>query len=667
MGVFFGLLGILLGCFMADVLQQTLFERQRELEAVNRNVEALTERIWAEIRRLTSLEAYDCIRRNTDSRPGVTKLEVLDNIFGELQDIWVTRDEHRQSKLEEFATEIRFLKGNILQLKSDLRGAFEEAEELERENHLLKSERRGSRLLELGEKDIIYENIEDLRLQNISVDRNVKAKRNIPAGTQRVQERERQTGQQTEEGVEQQAIQSAQREQEGEQRIEQEAEERTGQQALQGAQVNFSGNRTMSEMEFLKKIPLLVPMFGGESSVNLQTEVYKFIDGVRMASEGVAGDAESVGKFLKLVKLRLSGDAYQLVMLRSFNSVEDFLTLIKNTYLKVVSHDSVMREISTASQRQGEDLRQYARRLESLAATAGAILKAKYGNEADAAVVRCEMSTKIRDSFISGLTDQIIRTRLLSSSATDLDGLLKEALGAQATLWRGDEPPRSRICFVDQGSTGDESFSSLVAAVQQVLKSPRESSPAKVSNGPISADNQEMRNRFPPCAFCKKQGHNWANCWERMNTPYCEWCEVYGHVHGRSCDQGPRAPEYSNERFDGSRNRSSIGQGAGQVVFRNTNRPGQDHNRSDSNNRWNNDNQQGTRNENQGAQGSQRNLGYFASRQGQGSAETGHSQGSRGGGPIRCFNCGGQGHISRECRSPRVRSGNGSFPQRNQQ
>ena len=99
---------------------------------------------------------------------------------------------------------------------------------------------------------------------------------------------------------------------------------------------------------------------GGEQSATLQIEVYKFVDACKLVARSVPQD--KVAELVEILKQRLYGDAYQLVRLRTFKAVEELLVLIKSTYLRTRTLDSVMRELYEASQRADEDVCQFARR-----------------------------------------------------------------------------------------------------------------------------------------------------------------------------------------------------------------------------------------------------------------------------------------------------------------
>lgn len=213
----------------------------------------------------------------------------------------------------------------------------------------------------------------------------------------------------------------------------------------------------------------------------------------------------------------MQGDAYELVRQGKFSNIQDFLELIRITYLKARSLDSVFREIYEASQRPEEDLKQYARRLQNLANTAEAIIAENYVDEQDA-IIKQELAKKVKFSFVAGLREQLLMSRLLSSHATSLDGLLQDALEAQAILWRGEEPPQDKICLNEPSSITEEPLSSIepVASEEPVTST---------QDRPMTWGLVRPR---PTCSFCRRQGHTREVCWERRRRISFRECKENG-------------------------------------------------------------------------------------------------------------------------------------------
>lgn len=588
---------------MADQAKQKLHEVQQELELLNKNIGILCSKIWRDIRDRSSKEAVALLKAKIEAEGKFSSVELLDRVLEEYTALVELNDRDSVAKLKEYRVDIESLKKQNSELKIELVRSQELSEELDRVNESLGGQGVGHSWDDYKSRHSL-ERVGSLELEVTTLRREL--------GICRAKERE----------------------------------------LLRNKESKLA--KMTDNTALFKKIQGLVPMFSGEPSPGLQTEVYRFIDGINLAVAGITDKTE----FLKMVKQRMQGDAYQLVRLMTFNDEKELIKLIKQTYLKTKSLDAVFREIYMASQKSDEDLRQYARRLQNLANMATAILDENYPGTQDT-VMKTELAKKVRTAFIAGLKDQLLRSRLLASQSTDLEGLLKEAVMAQATLWRGEEPPIGNICFAEQNTDETATLPALIAAINKLVKISEDRNPAK-GNENIDRRDRET-TRVPPCSFCNKQGHTRENCWQRQNTPYCNRCEVYGHDRGGACAQG-RSEVALNNSY--SRPQTGGGQTGSNNMSRtygprNNNRNNMANQPTSSrvNNTRTNYNSTGQnattseyqRNNTTGVSGSQPTAGY-QTRQG---ANLNNRTGS-----FRCFNCGLEGHVRAECRQSRGLPGN---------
>lgn len=588
---------------MAEAVSQELFGLQQQLARLDKNIAFLISKIWKDIQFRSSKETVALLREKINHNTPVTKIEFLDRVLDEYIDFWSERDTHSDNKIEEYRLEAKGLRQTNTRLKAELRRVQEHSEELDRLNESLGGQGVGS-----TSQDTKYslsgEDRVDIEIVSLQTELR-HAKQELSLVRQR-------------ELVHKKA-----------QPVQQRAE-------------TIPTMATNSTAEMIKKIQGLVPLFSGEPSPSLHTEVYRFIDGLNLAIADVP-EGQKV-TFLKLAKQRLTGDAYNLTRQLNFTDEKVLIKLLRDTYLKTRSLDSVYMEIWRAAQRPDESIREYARRLQGLANSAQAIVIENYDSDQDV-VMRQELAKKIRRAFISGIRDRVVGSSLVHSQQRDLTGLLEEALVAEATFWREDEIPQARVCFAEQSDSGPDTMTGLVAAVQQLVKvaegsiKPRDSRGDRVNGG---RPNRDSMPRFPPCSFCKKQGHTREKCWERQNTPYCDQCETYGHDRGRSCGQS-----YSRGGRD---YQSSQGLGGNQYFGRNQ--------RSQANfavgDQRSNGNGQVVR-QNGSIQSSQGNM--QTSNQGPAGGQ-GNQRYNRGQRPIRCFSCGLEGHRQAECQQGQQSSGN---------
>lgn len=589
---------------MADQVKQELHEVQKELELLNKNISTLCSKIWRDIQARSSKEAVALLKAKIESEGKVSTVELLDRVLEEYTALVELSDRDSVAKIREYRVDIDSLKKQNSELKFALARSQEQSEELDRINESLGGQGVGHSWDDYQSKHSV-ERIGTLELEVTTLRREL--------GISRAKERD-----------------------------------------LLKTRNSNTGKMTDS-IALLKKIKGLVPMFSGEPSPGLQTEVYRFIDGIHLAVAGVTDKKE----FLKMIKQRMQGDAYQLVRLVTFKDEQELIKLIKQTYLKPRSIDSIYRDIFMASQKSDEDMRQYARRLQNLANMATAILAENYPDNQDT-VMKVELAKKVRTAFVAGLKDQLLRSRLLASQATDLDGLLQEALIAQATLWRGEEPPVGNICFSESNTSESETIPGLIAAINKLVKVSEDRN-APRANKTSGQPGTDTTNRMPPCSFCNKQGHTREMCWQRQNAPYCKRCEVYGHDCGGARAQGRNntVTGYTNysrpQMRDGPTRSNSMPRNYGPQNNNNSNRTNQPSNNRTNNTRqyyYNNDEQPGTgfqRNHTTGVSENQPATGYQTRQGGNVNNRTGS---------LRCYNCGLEGHVRAACRQSRNLPGN---------
>lgn len=600
---------------MASAQTQAFYELQGKLTELNSNIRELCSKIWRDILRRSSRETVVLLKAKVEQRGNLTKLEELDRTLTEFIDLVGQSDRNNANNIEEYKREVEALKRENRRLKVELRRAQEQSEALDRLNESLGGQ---------GLPDTV-----NFGALNFDFSESDKTDQQIVALQEELG------------NVRQQLSFSLARYK----RIKRDRESMAVQQTAAAG----------GDSELLRRVQGLVPVFSGEASPSLVSEVYKFIDGINLVFERIT-EATQKASCLKMVKQRLQGDAYNLVRLTDFADEKDLIKLIKNTYLKTRSLDSINMEIWSAAQRPDEDIRQYARRLQNLYNTARAIIAENYSGATDEVIIR-ELTRKLRVAFISGLSDRVVGSSLLHSPVTSLEGLLEEALLAQSTMWRGEEQPPARVSFVDQVSPKEpDQMSTLIAAIQQLAttSSNRDRQRGYSSDRSESGRREENSKQVLSCAFCDRRGHTWDECRERRNTPYCELCGKYGHERRASCVQGESRPAQGAYRNTRSNNR--------EIGFTNRNGQGMARSREYQNPFRRDNNRYGDRDRSvdRGVQrytevGRSQSIKKEsqpreqANRESSGSqARAAYNRGSRTK-QIQCFSCGVMGHMRAEC------------------
>lgn len=603
---------------MAQSLEQQFHEAQRQLSDLNRNINILCSKIWKDLSSRSSKEIVALLKSRVEGEGHLTRIETLDRVFSEFIGFVDSRDTENANIIAKYASEIAALKRANKQLKRDLRQAQEESEELDRINESLGGTGLGS-LPDEHKTDILRDDRVDQRV--LALETELSEVRNHLTNCRL-----------------------------------RESRLRANQRLSLTRTMPEAGAGTIDTDKMLKKIQGLVPMFSGEQSTNLHAEVYRFVDGVNLAMEGLTGTQKVA--CLKMIKQRLTGDAFNLVRQIDFTDEKVLIKLIRNTYLKTRSLDSINLEIWNASQRADEDIRQYQRRLQDLSNTATAIVKANYEGEEDTIMAQ-ELAKKIRRAFISGLRDKVIGSSLIHSTSNGLTELADEALEAQATFRREEGAPQARVCFTEQLSEqlpgkDSDTVTGLVAAVQQLARIADNNDRKKQDLSNTEGNRYGPNPGFPPCSFCGRPGHTRSTCWERDNTPYCSQCGEYGHEKRASCSQQRGSFNGSGQVIRGDNRNEQSG-----TKDRGHQNPFRDNNQKDIGRR-----RDFSDNEQRYLQNNRNNRNNMTARgRNQSSARSENSQnygGRSGNANIRCYSCGALGHISTTCnlRSGNPRSGN---------
>lgn len=185
----------------------------------------------------------------------------------------------------------------------------------------------------------------------------------------------------------------------------------------------------MASLVVADSVNKLVPMFSGANTIELQSDLQKFVRGCVLVDEGMPDVDQKV--LIDCVKQRLYGDAYQLVSLLEVNRLSDLLTVIKGAYTKIRVLEDVQQEIRSAVQQEVEDIGQFARRLRGLQMSAKAIVRSRYAGNGDGALL-AELDTSVKSSFRLGLRDPTLRLHVMRAEGTKtLEELEAEAISAE--------------------------------------------------------------------------------------------------------------------------------------------------------------------------------------------------------------------------------------------
>lgn len=245
---------------------------------------------------------------------------------------------------------------------------------------------------------------------------------------------------------------------------------------------------TMASISTITKlVNSIVPNFFGTEGPDLASEVFRFIQGCKLAERELISvdNGSSTADVIECLKLRLMGHAYVQMAPRTFGTVDALCDAIKKSYLRRKTLDQIRELVVSCRQGVKESASQFGGRIEALLNEASSVVASEWTDEASRRTILEDFKRIAVKGFIKGLRDQALRTRFVGNEGEELKNLIE-----------------------------------IVESAEQLF-------------GPHMGINTVTSTT--PCSFCKQEGHNRANYEKRLNTPYCVNCGVYGQEVGPSC------------------------------------------------------------------------------------------------------------------------------------
>lgn len=228
------------------------------------------------------------------------------------------------------------------------------------------------------------------------------------------------------------------------------------------------------------RITNMVPTFSGYESVNVRTDLIKFVQATRMAFEITENEHEGI--FVNLLKFRLTGDVFDCINKRNINTVDELVDTLMDIYAKSQSIEELYSKCFNSSQKQNETTKQYGRRIQESLEEYKTGYNDKY-NEAPNCTHARALAELAMKAFKKGIFDSTIRHKLLIEETEDLDEAISRA----------------------------ETIENIFASESN-------------ASSPITNLNSNIT-----CSFCTTKGHVWETCQIRRNKPPCPICKEFGH------------------------------------------------------------------------------------------------------------------------------------------
>lgn len=247
---------------------------------------------------------------------------------------------------------------------------------------------------------------------------------------------------------------------------------------------NLSMNSTFANMRGMNVSEIMntVPKFSGDSN-----SVREFASRCRQAASQFPLESPGVEQhFVKLAKLRLSGDALQAIEGREFGRLEEFLAYLGKLFGKNGTFCEAVGALSNMKQGPQESVVTFSNRIRDAGITM-----------AEAAIQegRSVTSQSIKDDMVEyfwrGLRDRIkIR---VETKPRDLDEAVIEARRVEQRIGK---------------ETEDEKEDRILMTTE-----------TPVANPDLMARLESLLNAKPTCQICGKRGHLAKECWQLIGPP----------------------------------------------------------------------------------------------------------------------------------------------------
>lgn len=275
----------------------------------------------------------------------------------------------------------------------------------------------------------------------------------------------------------------------------------------EGAGTSYASQPAMLQLNqtvSLKDAAEVVPAFDGKN-----IPLGQFLEGCSEAKDMVAPAAEN--NLVKLIRSKISGEARQSMLGKTFDSIEALKDHFKDIYAPVRSVNQLLGELGNEYQREDEKVLTFANRLREIASRILEAQRVIVGTVDDS--FKSSMESNVFDCFKRGLKPEI--GNKLTAGITAADAVksaikVEKELEAQKALRRGADLKADHRPF-------QKKFVSSCQLCEQ--------------EGHIAPQCKFVNKIDLTCSYCKMNGHNVDNCWKRNKDAKvkCQLCERDGH------------------------------------------------------------------------------------------------------------------------------------------
>lgn len=249
-------------------------------------------------------------------------------------------------------------------------------------------------------------------------------------------------------------------------------------QTIVGNLTNTGTQTTMANMnqkEIQQQITAFVPEFSGTRTTNRIDELTRFLGTADTIYETLTTKVEK-DIFAKLIKFRLTGEAYSRITRRTTETYESFKEVLNNMYRQMVSLEELENKCTCIKQNYQESVKDYGHRLLEALDEYSSSYRERYGLETMDATYKQHLNSSAVLTFKKGLRNTILKEKISTSKAKTVEEIIDEA-----------------------------------ELVERMLLNT-----ASISTQ-ARTDQQEQRSQII-CNYCHKINHTWNECRARLNA-----------------------------------------------------------------------------------------------------------------------------------------------------
>lgn len=182
----------------------------------------------------------------------------------------------------------------------------------------------------------------------------------------------------------------------------------------------------MNQKEIQRNIASFVPEFSGQNTAQRDIELTRFL-GTADSIYEMLTTADERKIFDRLIKFKLTGDAYVRVIHKDVKDYKELKNLLESMYMRTQSLDELERNYMCTYQSYGETCRNYGYRLMEALDKYREGYKAKYElNDIDATYEK-HLNRSAVQTYKKGINNIILRDKIATSQAENIEEIITES------------------------------------------------------------------------------------------------------------------------------------------------------------------------------------------------------------------------------------------------